>query len=123
MSDNKVNYRTVQGFIFAGPFDRKAGTKNIRDILISTATPEGEQVVRVTIWDTHKDQTFAVGDYVICNGKYEIFKAQQEDGEFINKHSCSANKVLNIGSGLGTYDGPQSIPDKTKRVVKKDIDF
>lgn len=111
MSD--VIYRTVSGFVFGGPYERDAGSRKVRDYLISVPGPlvnsEGQVTsvpdtkVRVTVWDSHGDVEVAEGDYIVASGKFEIFPGQDRDGNPENRYSVSANKLRNFGSGLGEF--------------------
>lgn len=125
MSDTVKGYKTVQGFVYAGPYERDAAGKKVRDFYISTPTVSKEDEVipdtpvRVTVWPTHADVDIAVGDYILANGTYEIFKQQGDTGDWVYKHSCSANKFMNQGSGLGNQQPRGSVvpSEKKKRPV------
>lgn len=109
MSDN--TYRTVTGFVYAGPFPRKAGSRDVRDYYVSVPNPlvndKGEVTttadtkVRVTVWDSHAGTDINAGDYIAANGKFEIYEGQNKDGDYVKSYSVSANKLKNFGSGLG----------------------
>lgn len=106
-----VTYRTVTGFVYAGPFPRKAGSREVRDYYVSVPSPlvndKGEVTsladtkVRITVWDSHSGTDITTGDFIAANGKFEIYDGQNKDGEFVRSYSISANKLKNFGSGLG----------------------
>lgn len=123
-------YRTVNGFVYAGPYERDANGKKVRDIYVSYPVMGKEdevvpdQPVRVTVWPDHEDVDIAIGDYIIANGSYEIYPAQNKDGEYENKHSLSASKFANMGNGLGNKAPRGSkVPDVPKKRDPGKIEF
>lgn len=125
-SNNDSNYRTVQGFIFKGPFERDAAGKKVRDIYVSATFPEGDVVVKITVWPSHEDVELKVGDYVFVNGQFESSKIQGEDGEDVVRHSLSSYKLINIGNGTGTWQdrGVANVKEAPSgKRVPKGIDF
>ncbi len=121
MSDNQ--YRTIQGFVFQGPYERDAQGKTVRDYYVSGYVAGGEdEVVRVTVWPSHADVEINTGDYLIVNGRYEANMIPDKTGEKTMRRNVSANKLKNLGGGLGD-NTPANVAPKAKRVAKTDIDF
>lgn len=137
MSANSNNtYRTVQGFVYSGPYERDAGSRKVRDVYVSVPSPlvneKGEVTsqqdtkVRVTIWDSHDAVDVAEGDYIVANGKFEIYDKQDQSGDMVRSYSLSANKLRNFGSGLGEFKdrGLENVvktPNRGARSASTDI--
>lgn len=109
MSTNDIVYKTVQGFVFAGPWENEANGKKIRSFVISVPTPvlsnEEETRVRITTWDSHEKTPVKIGDLVYASGKFEIIEKQNDQGNYEKSYSVSANKFVNLGNGLGGSKG------------------
>lgn len=130
-----VAYKTVTGFVFAGPWDGEAAGKKIRTFMVSVpaplfkedgtlnGAPDGQ--VKVTLWDSHKSEPVNIGDYVAVSGKFEIYEGQNKDGDFVTNYSISANKFSRLGNGKGTFvdRGIENAPAPTKnrRAVSNEI--
>lgn len=136
MSNYENNtYRTVSGFVYAGPYDRSAGSKKVRDVYVSVPSPlvneKGEVTsqqdtkVRVTIWDSHDAVEVVEGDYIVANGKFEIYDGQNQQGDNVRSYSLSANRLRNFGSGLGEFKdrGVENAPKTSGRPARNNTDI
>lgn len=122
MSD--VEYRTIQGFVFGGPWERNAAGKDVRDYSVSAFTPgQEDEIVRVTLWPSHEEVVVNIGDYIIVNGRWEAGMFAGKDGEKRMRRNVSANKVINAGNGLGDNVAEKVATPVQARKPKTEIDF
>lgn len=116
-------YKTVQGFVYTDIWPQEANGKKIRTCMVSypdLQIVDGEVVtvdrtVKVTVWDSHGATPLAKGDYIICNGKYEIQEYQDKAGETVHQHTVSANKFINVGNGLDAPGKTQPVNEAVKK--------
>src|SRR4051812_16683001 len=97
-----VKWKTVTGFVYAGPWDGEAGGKKIRSFMLSVPAPlfkedgtlngADDGKVKVTLWDSHKSEPVNVGDFVAVSGSFDLWEGQDKNGDFVTNYSISANK-------------------------------
>lgn len=120
-------YRTVQGFVYAGPFEEDVNGKKVRKFMVSMPQQNAEDLkVKVTVWESHRNVNVNIGDWIVCNGKFEIYEGQSKaSGEFVTNYSISANTFAVLGHGGGDESKGAQVSGVTikTREVKKDIDF
>src|SRR5665213_2922929 len=92
MSD--AEYRTAIGFIYAGPFPRKAGEKTVNTYKLGGVGLNGDVDLKLDFWDKVPPYVVA-GNAVLVSGKYSTWKS--DDGEKSAK-TIAVNKIIDLGS-------------------------
>src|SRR5665213_258421 len=118
MSD--AEYRSAHGWIYAGPFERKAGEKTVVTYVMSAEGMNGDVTLKLDFWDKVPAGT-EVGCLVFASGKYSTWKS--DDGEKSSK-TISVNKWKNFGpSELVKSGGPQAAPRKKPSAPAAEPEF
>lgn len=90
MSD--VQYRTFIGIVQFDPVEREAGGKNVRNVTIRQAGMKDQaQLISITLWPDHEAVKVEKGDVVIVDGKFQVNKGKDGEGNPRTYFNVSAN--------------------------------
>lgn len=101
-------YVTIAGLVQFDPRTRKAGDKEVRDVLIRAIG--SNQNFSVTIWPEKADIAISKGDFLVVDGKYSQSVGQNKQGEQVTYHNVSANSLIRIPGNADTAAAPTQEP-------------
>lgn len=109
-------YITIAGIVQFDPRTRKAGDKDVRDVLIRAIGDNKNY--SITIWPEKANIPINKGDFLVADGKYSSSVGQNKNGEQVTYHNLSANTIFRLG---GSDDMPT--PSKVVEAVVSGDDF
>ena len=90
-------YITIAGIVQFDPRERKAGDKQVRDVLIRAIGDNRNY--SITVWPEKANIPINKGDFVVADGKYSSSVGQNKNGEQVTYHNLSANTVFRLDGG------------------------
>ena len=110
MSD--VQYRSFLGMVQFDPITREAAGQDVRNVTIrQVGMKDQAQLVSITLWPNHDGTQVAKGDLIFVDGKFQVNKGKDGEGNPRTYFNISANAVKNLGQcdyGTETESTPGS---------------
>lgn len=101
-------YRTVIGFCYGGPYERKAGDHTVYTYSFSAVGLNGDVQLKLDFWDDDPDY-IEVGPAYLISGKYSTWTSP--DGEKSSK-TLNVNKLVPLGESIIKAKGKRPAPKK-----------
>lgn len=98
-------YVTIAGIVQFDPRTRKAGDKEVRDVLVRAIG--SNKNFSVTVWPEKSHININKGDFLVADGKYTSSVGQNKQGEQVTYHNLSATTIIRLpGEDGGTASAP-----------------
>lgn len=99
MSDTPTQYRTFIGVVQFDVVGREAAGKDVRNVTIrAVGMKEQAQLVSITLWPEHEHVKVKKGDVVIVDGKFQVNKGKDGEGNPKTYFNVSANSIAVLGA-------------------------
>ena len=96
MSEN--TYRSFIGVVQFDPTDREVAGKDVRNVTIrATGLKDQAQLISITVWPSHAGVKIEKGDALIVDGKFQVNKGSDGEGNSKTYFNVSASRILNLG--------------------------
>jgi single-stranded DNA-binding protein len=94
-----VQYRSFIGMVQFDPVAREAAGKDVRNVTIrEVGMKDQAQLISITLWPNHEAVAVKKGDLVFVDGKFEVNKGKDGEGNPKTYFNVSANAFKNLGA-------------------------
>jgi hypothetical protein len=103
-------YITIAGIVQFDPRTRKAGDKEVRDVVIRAIG--NNKNFSITIWPEKNNIPVNKGDFLIADGKYTASVGQNKAGEQVTYHNLSATTIIRLAGedAIASSPAPTAAP-------------
>ena len=82
------------------PEEKDAAGKAVRSFVIRQAGVKEQALdIRATLWPSHDHVALEKGDAVLVEGKFNVNKAKNREGEPTTYFNLSVSNIINLGPG------------------------
>lgn len=113
------DYRSFQGRVYAGPYDRavdtQGTTKTVYEYYLSGPGLNGDIEIKASFWDT--DPALVKGDLLFLSGKFSTYAGKDKEGNEKTTKTINVNYAFKLAGeelSTGNKNTPSRAPKRTR---------